>query len=77
MPLNSKLENASIFSTGLTKKLKQDLALWKIFNAPEGKIHRYDVSVAKNYLSDGELKQMQRINGIHFNRLPTSVLIEV
>jgi len=29
--------------------------------APAGKIHRYDVTVAKNYLSDVELAQMQRI----------------
>ena len=29
--------------------------------APKGKIHRYDVSIAKNYLSPFELEQMQRI----------------
>lgn len=29
--------------------------------APQGKIHKYDVSVAKNYLSEFELGQMQRI----------------
>jgi hypothetical protein len=29
--------------------------------APRGKIQRYDVSIAKNYLSDFELAQMQRI----------------
>lgn len=29
--------------------------------APRGKIHRYDVSIAKNYLSEFELGQMQRI----------------
>jgi hypothetical protein len=29
--------------------------------APQGKIHKYDVSVAKNYLSDFELAQLQRI----------------
>ena len=29
--------------------------------APQGKIHRYDVSIAKNYLSDFELGQLQRI----------------
>jgi hypothetical protein len=30
-------------------------------DAPTGKIHRYDVSIAKNYLSAFELEQMQRI----------------
>jgi len=29
--------------------------------APHGKIHKYDVTVAKNYLSEFELAQMQRI----------------
>lgn len=35
------------------------LTTWE--GAPEGKIHRYDVVVAKNYLSKEELAQMQRI----------------
>ncbi len=29
--------------------------------APHGKIHKYDVSIAKNYLSGYELAQMERI----------------
>jgi len=29
--------------------------------APQGKIHKYDVSIAKNYLSEFEMEQMQRI----------------
>ena len=29
--------------------------------APNGKVHKYDVMVAKNYLSEFELGQMQRI----------------
>ena len=28
---------------------------------PESKIHKYDVSVAKNYLTENELQQLQRI----------------
>jgi hypothetical protein len=35
------------------------LTTWE--GAPRGKIQRYDVSIAKNYLSDSELGQMQRI----------------
>lgn len=35
------------------------LTSWE--DAPHGKIHRYDVSVAKNYLTDFELAQMERI----------------
>jgi len=35
------------------------LTTWEA--APKGKIQRYDVSIAKNYLSDSEMAQMQRI----------------
>ena len=35
------------------------LTTWE--GAPKGKIHRYDVSIAKNYLAEFELGQMQRI----------------
>ena len=40
---------------------KQHMGLNTWEGAPKGKIHRYDVSIAKNYLSDFELGQMQRI----------------
>lgn len=35
------------------------LTTWE--GAPKGKIHRYDVVIAKNYLSATEMDQMQRI----------------
>ncbi len=35
------------------------LTTWE--GAPEGKIHKYDVSIAKNYLNEFEMAQMQRI----------------
>jgi hypothetical protein len=35
------------------------LTTWE--GAPQGKIHRYDVVIAKNYLSETEMDQMQRI----------------
>lgn len=35
------------------------LTTWE--GAPKGKVHRYDVFIDKNYLSDSELEQMQRI----------------
>jgi len=40
---------------------KEHMGLTSWEGAPAGKIHRYDVTVAKNYLSDVELAQMQRI----------------
>jgi hypothetical protein len=41
------------------KKDNMGLTTWE--GAPTGKIHRYDVSIAKNYLADDELAQLQRI----------------
>lgn len=40
---------------------KENMGLTHWEGAPQGKIHKYDVSVAKNYLSEFELAQMQRI----------------
>lgn len=35
------------------------LSIWK--DAPNGKIQKFDVSVAKNYLSENEMQQLQRL----------------
>jgi len=40
---------------------KENMGLTSWDGAPHGKIHKYDVSIAKNYLSEFELAQMQRI----------------
>jgi hypothetical protein len=40
---------------------KESMGLTHWEGAPQGKIHKYDVSIAKNYLSEFELGQMQRI----------------
>jgi hypothetical protein len=40
---------------------RENMGLTHWEGAPHGKIHRYDVSIAKNYLSEFELAQMQRI----------------
>jgi len=40
---------------------KENMGLTSWEGAPQGKIHKYDVSIAKNYLSAFELAQMQRI----------------
>jgi hypothetical protein len=40
---------------------KQNMGLPTWEAAPKGKVQRYDVSIAKNYLSDSEMGQMQRI----------------
>jgi hypothetical protein len=40
---------------------KENMGLTSWEGAPQGKVHKYDVAIAKNYLSDFELAQMQRI----------------
>ncbi len=40
---------------------RENMGLTHWEGAPKGKIHRYDVSIAKNYLSEFELGQLQRI----------------
>lgn len=40
---------------------KENMGLTSWEGAPQGKIHKYDVAIAKNYLPDFELAQMQRI----------------
>ena len=40
---------------------KENMGLTNWEGAPQGKIHKYDVVVAKNYLTDEELKQLERI----------------
>ena len=41
------------------KKEKMGLTSWK--DAPKGKIQKFDVSVAKNYLTENEMAQLQRL----------------
>jgi hypothetical protein len=40
---------------------KENMGLTNWDGAPNEKIHKYDVSIAKNYLSDFELAQLQRV----------------
>ena len=41
------------------------LTTWK--NAPEGKVLKSDVGVAKNYLTAGELRELERIVGMYLD----------
>jgi hypothetical protein len=41
------------------EKTHMGLTTWK--DAPRGKIQKFDVSIAKNYLTDSELAQLQRL----------------
>lgn len=48
-----------IYNRADSEKEYMGLTSWD--GDPHGKIHKYDVTVAKNYLSDDELAQMERI----------------
>jgi len=48
-----------IYNRADSAKEHMGLTSWE--GSPNSKIHRYDVSVAKNYLSEEEMQQMQRI----------------
>jgi len=47
------------------KKEKMGLTSWK--NSPDGKIRKSDVSIAKNYLSENELKPLNRIVSMYLD----------
>ncbi|TAH56020.1 MAG: cell filamentation protein Fic [Treponema sp.] len=48
-----------IVSRADAEKTNMGLTTWK--DAPAGKIQKFDVSVAKNYLSENEMAQLQRL----------------
>jgi len=48
-----------IYSKADAKKIYMGLKTWK--NAPDGKILKSDVSIAKNYLEEAHLKELERI----------------
>lgn len=54
-------QTAAELIVGRADHQKDHMGLTHWEGAPQGKIHKYDVSVAKNYLSEFELAQMQRI----------------
>lgn len=48
-----------IYERADAKKEHMGLTTWE--GAPQGKIHKYDVSVAKNYLKENEIQQLERL----------------
>ena len=48
-----------VYSRADAEKEHMGLTSWK--DAPEGKIQKFDVSIAKNYLSKNEIVQLQRL----------------
>jgi hypothetical protein len=54
-----------IVSRANHEKEKMGLTSWK--NSPEGKIRKSDVSIAKNYLTEEELKPLNRIVSMYLD----------
>jgi len=54
-----------IYSEAEAKKIFMGLKSWK--NAPDGKILKSDVSIAKNYLNEKHIEQLKRIVSAYLN----------
>ncbi len=50
-----------IYTRADAEKRNMGLTTWK--DAPQGKIQKFDVSVAKNYLTENEMAQLERLVG--------------
>lgn len=48
-----------IYERANAEKEHMGLTTWE--GAPQGKIHKYDVSIAKNYLKENEIQQLERL----------------
>ena len=57
--IQGKTAAENIYTQADATKIAMGLKTWK--NAPEGKILKSDVSIAKNYLEQEHLKQLQRL----------------
>lgn len=51
------------------------LKTWK--DAPKGKIHKFDVSVAKKYLTENEMRQLQRLVSAYLDVAEDMALREI
>jgi hypothetical protein len=61
------------------KKMYMGLKTWK--NAPEGKILKTDITIAKNYLSEGHIRELERIVSAYLdlaeNRAERQILMKM
>ncbi len=64
-----------IISRADAKKDHMGLTTWK--DAPKGKIQKFDVNVAKNYLTEGEMEQLQRLVSAYLDVAESMALREI
>ena len=63
--INGRTAAEIIFKSADSEKEFMGLSTWK--NAPEGRILKSDTSIAKNYLSEQEIKSLERTIGAFFD----------
>lgn len=54
-----------IFKRVDSEKINMGLTTWK--NAPDGRIKKYDISIAKNYLNKDEIKKLENLTELFLN----------
>lgn len=54
-----------VYKNADSSKLNMGLTTWK--NSPDGRVLKSDVSVAKNYLSEKEIQQLERLTVAYFD----------
>lgn len=64
-----------IVSRADSNKDHMGLTTWK--DAPKGKIQKFDVSVAKNYLTENEMEQLQRLVSAYLDVAESMALREI
>jgi hypothetical protein len=63
--INGQTAAEIIYKTADTEKEFMGLSTWK--NAPEGRILKSDTAIAKNYMSEQEIKSLERTIGAFFD----------
>lgn len=68
-----------IYSSAAAKQIYMGLKTWK--NAPDGKILKSDISIAKNYLNEKHIKELERIISAYLdlaeNRAEKQILMKM
>lgn len=64
-----------VYNRADAEKNNMGLTSWK--DAPEGKIQKFDVSIAKNYLSNDEIAQLQRLVSAYLDVAEDMALREI
>lgn len=73
--IHGQTEAEVIFTRADSSKENMGLTSWD--SSPESKIHKYDVSIANNYLTSEELQQLQRIVSAYLDMAEMQALRQI